>query len=86
LGLVFFGGAVISGVGLSHFGPLHQAPRPKLLDGSIIMFLLETRLKSESFGPLIDFPGFWVEKFAQKVANLTKKLKIDFFIVYRLFF
>jgi len=46
LGLVFFGGAVISGVGLSHFGPLHRAPRPKLLDGSIIMFLLETRLKS----------------------------------------
>jgi len=34
-------------------------PRAQLLDGNILLkFLLETRLESKSFEPLIDFQGF----------------------------
>jgi len=37
--------------------------RAQLLDGNIsLKFLLETRLESESFEPLIDFLGFRVQK------------------------
>jgi len=53
-GFCFF----VSGVVLGLFGP-----RPKPLDGSIsLKFLLETRLKSESFDTLIDLVGFCVQK------------------------
>jgi len=43
--------------------PISPDPGPKLLDGSIsLMFLLETRLQSESFDTLDDLLGFRVQK------------------------
>jgi len=36
------------------------------------MFLVETRLKSRSTEPLIDFLGFRVQKLFPKTINLTK--------------
>jgi len=43
--------------------PTSSGPRPKPLDGSILLkFLLETRLKSESFDTLINLLGFLVQK------------------------
>jgi len=45
------------------FWPTSSGPRPKLLDGSIsLKFLLETRLKSESFDTLDDVLRFQVQK------------------------
>jgi len=39
------------------------APGPKPLDGNIsLKFVLENRLEHESFQPLIDFLGFWIQK------------------------
>jgi len=43
----------------------------------LLKFSLETRLKSESFEPLIDFVAFWV----QKLWSKTNKL-IDYLISY----
>ena len=44
---------------LRPFWPTSCGPRPKSLDGSISLeFLVETRLKSESFDTLDDFLGF----------------------------
>jgi len=52
---------VINEADLGLFGPLHHGP--KLLDGSIsLKFLLETRLKSESFETLDDLLGFRIQK------------------------
>jgi len=43
--------------------PTSPDPGPKLLDGSIsLMFLLGTRLQSESFDTLDDLLGFQVQK------------------------
>jgi len=43
------------------FWPTSSGPGPKPLDGSIsLKFLLETRLKSESFDTLDDLLGFQV--------------------------
>jgi len=54
-------------------------PWAQPLDGSILLkFSLETRLKSESFGPLIRFPAFlvqklWSIKHKNDNDNFTKK-------------
>jgi len=41
--------------------PTSPGPKPKPLDGSIsLIFLLETKLQSESFDTLDDLLGFWV--------------------------
>jgi len=54
---------VISEVILGHFGSNVAWPRAQPLGQSISMkFSLETRLKSESFKPLIDFLAFLVQK------------------------
>jgi len=46
---------------------------PKLLDGSIsLKFLLETRLRSESFDTLDDLLGFQVLKLWSKVIKILK--------------
>ena len=53
---------VISGVGFQRpFWP--RLPWLQPLDGSLLLkFSVKTRLKSESFEPLIDFLGFLVQK------------------------
>jgi len=53
--------AIISGIVLGLFYPLHLAlgPGPKPPDGTILLkFLLETRLKSESFDALDNLLSF----------------------------
>jgi len=50
-------------VEIGHLGPLHLALGPNRLDGNILLkFILETRLKSESFDTLDDLLGFLLEK------------------------
>jgi len=52
----------------SCFRPTSSGPRPKPLDGSIsFKFLLETKLKSESFDILINLLGFLVQKLWYKI-------------------
>jgi len=59
----FFLGDVVSGIGFWPFWIRLLGPGPKLLHGSIsLRILLETRLESKFFEPLIDFLGFWVQK------------------------
>jgi len=56
-------GNVRSRVGFWSFWLRLPGPRPKLLDGSILLkFLLETRLESESFEHFIGFLGIQVQK------------------------
>jgi len=46
-------------------------PGSKPLNGSIsLKFLLETRLESEFFEPLIDFLGSWVHKVWPKINKI----------------
>ena len=55
-----------------------QVAWSQTLDGSIsLKFFLETRLKSESFEPLIDFLAFLVKK--GKTANFCKITNFMFF-------
>ena len=72
-GFHFFAGDFVSGVGFGHFGSRRLlAPGPKPLDGSIsLKFLLETRLESESFEPLIDLLVFWFQKLSPKSNEIT---------------
>ena len=54
------------------FWPTSSGPRPKLLDGSIsLKFLLETRLKSESFDTLDDVLRFQVQKLWPKNNKIS---------------
>jgi len=54
---------IISGVDFWLFWLRLPGPGPKPLDGSsLLKFVLETRLESESFQTLIDFLVFWVQK------------------------
>jgi len=49
-------------------------------EGSIsLKILLETKLKSESFEPLIDILRFLVQKLWLKQLNLDKNKNIDYF-------
>ena len=49
--------------------------RAQLLGQSVsLKFLLETRLKSESFEPLINFPAFLVQKLWSKINKLSNYL------------
>ena len=60
--LGFFISDIISGVCFWPFWLKLPGPGPKLLDGSIsLKFLLETRLESKSFEPLIGFLRFQVQ-------------------------
>ena len=62
LGFRFFVSDVISST-FRPLWPISSGPGPKLLGSSIsLKFLLETRLKSESFDTLDDLPGFQVQK------------------------
>jgi len=63
LGFRFLVGDTINGIGLGLFGWGYWALGPQLQDGSILLnFLVETRLKSKSFEPLIDFQMFLLQK------------------------
>ena len=54
------------GVILAHFAwPRAQPPGQSIS----LKFLLETRLESESFEPLIDFRGLLVQKLWSKINN-----------------
>jgi len=57
-------GDVVNGVGLGHFLLKLLGPWSQLHKGSILLkCLLEARINSESFDPMIDFLRFLVEKF-----------------------
>ena len=64
-GLWVFVGDIVNGVGLGHFLLLKLlGPWSQLHKGSILLkCLLEARINSESFDPLMDFLRFLVEKF-----------------------
>jgi len=68
-------GDVTSGIGLGLFWLRLLGPELQPLDGSILLkYLLETRLKSESFEPLIGFLAFLVQKLWSKnhvISNFT---------------
>ena len=54
------------------FSPTSSGPRPKLLDGSIsLKFLLDIRLKSESFDSLDDLLGFGFNSYDLKTTKLV---------------
>ena len=58
---------VISGGLLGHL----PGPRPKLVNGSILLkFLLETRLQFKSLATLYDLLGFRVQKLSSKVIKI----------------
>ena len=58
-------GDIVNGVGLGHFLLLKLlGPWSQLHKGSILLkCLLEARINSESFDPLMDFLKFLVQKF-----------------------
>jgi len=65
----FFASDTIGGIVLGLFGPLHLAGT-KPPDGSILLkFLLETRLKSESFKTLDILLGFGVQRLKNKKVS-----------------
>jgi len=65
-----------------HFWSTSSGPGPKLLDSSILLkFLLETRLKSESFETLGDLLGFQVEKLWPKKNKIINTIIRKFIIL-----
>jgi len=76
----FFVGDVTSGIGLGLFWLRLLGPELQPLDGSILLkYLLETRLKSESFEPLIGFLAFLVQKLWSKNHVISNFIKIGNF-------
>ena len=66
-GFCFFVGDVISGIGFKTSWLTLPGPGPQPLDIIFLLnFILETRLESESFEPLIGFLAFLVHKLWSK--------------------
>jgi len=69
----------------SSFGVIlaHVAcPKAQLLGQSVsLKFSLETRLESESYEPLIDFPVFLVQKLWSKINKLINYLINQIFLL-----
>jgi len=71
-------GDVITRVGFKPFWPREPDPGPQPQEGSIsFKFSVETKLKSESFEPLIGFLAFLVQKLWPKKLNLVKNIQKD---------
>jgi len=70
MGLGFIVGDVTSGAGFRPFSLRLRDHAPQLLDGIFLFkFLLETRLESESFEPLIGFLAFLVQSYGLETTK-----------------
>jgi len=76
-------GDVTSGIGLGIFWPRLSDPGTQLQAGSVsLKFLLEPRLKSKYFKPLIGFLMMLVQKLQPEKQNLNEGRKKDFNLIF----
>jgi len=80
-------GDIINGIGFRPFWPRLSGPGIQPQGGSIsLKFSVETRLKYESFEPLIDFLAFPVQRYGQKKYIWVKNTQKDFLLKFWLFY